>query len=137
MTELPEVIHLKSVAGGRVGAWPARLTQVPPRIQSGEVPSVTAESFKKDTALWQKRVTYYKEHVIRVLTQGRYRNIMDMNSGLGGFAANLDQDKSWVMNTVHPNSTTLGVIYERGLIGTYQDWYASHSLLLGNLFAGG
>jgi hypothetical protein len=49
---------------------------------------------------------------------------MDMNAGLGGFAAALAQDKVWVMNVVpyDAKDNTLGVIYERGLIGTYQNW---------------
>jgi hypothetical protein len=49
---------------------------------------------------------------------------MDMNAGLGGFAAALANDPVWVMNVVPSDAkqNTLGVIYERGLIGTYQDW---------------
>eukprot|EP00246_Nothoceros_aenigmaticus_P006749 TRINITY_DN1992_c0_g1_i1.p1 TRINITY_DN1992_c0_g1~~TRINITY_DN1992_c0_g1_i1.p1 ORF type:complete len:659 (-),score=107.30 TRINITY_DN1992_c0_g1_i1:431-2407(-) len=129
ITELPEVIHRKSVAGGKLAKWPLRLTDVPPRIQSGSLHSVTADSFKKDTELWHKRVAYYKTRLVNPLSAGRFRNIMDMNSGLGGFAANLDQEKTWVMNTVSPSSKedTLGVIYERGLIGTYQDWCEAFS----------
>lgn len=47
-----------------------------------------------------------------------------MNAGLGGFAAALANYPLWVMNMVPTvrNSSTLGVIYERGLIGSYQDW---------------
>jgi len=49
---------------------------------------------------------------------------MDMNAGLGGFAAALDSQKSWVMNVVPIIAeNTLGVVYERGLIGIYHDWY--------------
>lgn len=124
ITELPELGHHV----GKLARWPARLTQVPPRIQTGALPSVTPESFRQDTELWRKRMSYYKEHLVGVLAEGRYRNVMDMNAGLGGFAANLDQDKTWVMNAVPPRTVseleedTLGVVYERGLIGTYQDW---------------
>ncbi|KAL9276871.1 hypothetical protein ACSQ67_025583 [Phaseolus vulgaris] len=43
---------------------------------------------------------------------------------LGGFAAALDSQKSWVMNVVPIIAeNTLGVVYERGLIGIYHDWY--------------
>ncbi|BAT85733.1 hypothetical protein VIGAN_08245300 [Vigna angularis var. angularis] len=44
---------------------------------------------------------------------------------LGGFAAALIDDPLWVMNTVpiEAEFNTLGVIYERGLIGTYQNWF--------------
>ena len=46
-----------------------------------------------------------------------YRNVMDMNAGLGGFAAALTSDKVWFMNVVPTiaKKNTLGVIYERGL----------------------
>ena len=49
---------------------------------------------------------------------------MDMNAYLGGFAASMLKYPSWVMNVVPVDAEkqTLGVIYERGLIGTYQDW---------------
>ena len=53
--------------------------------------------------------------------QGGYRNIMDMNSYLGGFYVTLVVDCSWVMNVVPSNAkiNTLGIIYECGFIGTY------------------
>ncbi|KAI9088908.1 hypothetical protein K1719_029187 [Acacia pycnantha] len=42
---------------------------------------------------------------------------------LGGFAAALESPNSWVMNVVPTIAQdTLGVIYERGLIGIYHDW---------------
>jgi len=54
----------------------------------------------------------------------RYINILDMNAFLGGFAANLVNDPVWVMNIVPVEAkvNTLGAIYERELIGTYQSW---------------
>ncbi|KAG5600544.1 hypothetical protein H5410_031914, partial [Solanum commersonii] len=47
-----------------------------------------------------------------------------MNAFLGGFAANLVNDPIWVMNIVpiEAKVNTLGAIYERELIGTYQNW---------------
>ncbi|KAH0662037.1 hypothetical protein KY284_026968 [Solanum tuberosum] len=47
-----------------------------------------------------------------------------MNAFLGGFAANLVNDHVWVMNIVpiEAKVNTLGAIYERELIGTYQSW---------------
>jgi len=88
---------------------------------------MTAEKFREDSKLWEKRVTYYKAHLIPPLTNGRFRNIMDMNAGLGGFAAALVKEPVWVMNVMPAEAKvdTLGVIYERGFIGTYQNWYAS------------
>lgn len=55
---------------------------------------------------------------------GRYRNLLDMNAHLGGFAAALIKEPLWVMNVVpvEANVNTLGVVFERGLIGTYQSW---------------
>ena len=55
---------------------------------------------------------------------------MDMNAGLGGFAAALSKYAVWVMNVVPTaKNNTLGIIYERGLIGTYMDWYVNVSQL--------
>ncbi|KAL2335901.1 hypothetical protein Fmac_010347 [Flemingia macrophylla] len=47
-----------------------------------------------------------------------------MNAYLGGFAAALVDDPVWVMNIVPVEAeiNTLGVVYERGLIGAYQNW---------------
>lgn len=52
-----------------------------------------------------------------------FRNIMDMNSNLGGFAASLKDMDVWVMNVVSVNeSSKLKIIYDRGLLGTVHDW---------------
>ena len=52
---------------------------------------------------------------------GRYRNILDMNAFLGGFAVNFVNDPVWVINIVPVEAkvNTVGAIYERGLIRTY------------------
>ena len=125
ITPLPDVKSKTEVAGGELAKFPARVNAIPPRIASGSVPSVTADNFREDSTLWVKRIKYYKGHLIPPLTTGRYRNIMDMNAGLGGFAAALVNDPVWVMNAMPPEAKvdTLGVIYERGFIGTYQNWY--------------
>lgn len=125
ITPLPEVSDLKEVAGGALKKWPERLTAVPPRIASGSIEGVTAEMFVEDTELWKKRVGHYKSMIAQLGQKGRYRNLLDMNAKFGGFAAALVNDPLWVMNMVPTvgNSTTLGIIYERGLIGSYQDWY--------------
>ncbi|KAL4315618.1 hypothetical protein AHAS_Ahas15G0203100 [Arachis hypogaea] len=54
---------------------------------------------------------------------------MDMNAGLGSFAAAIQSPKLWVMNVVPTTAekSTLGVIYERGLIGIYHDWCEAFS----------
>ncbi|XP_031261364.1 probable methyltransferase PMT15 isoform X1 [Pistacia vera] len=124
LTQLPEVSDIKEIAGGKLANWPERLTAVPPRIYSGSLNGITAEMFREDTELWKKRVAHYKTVDYQLAQNGRYRNLLDMNSYLGGFAAALVDDPVWVMNMVpiEAEINTLGVIYERGLIGSYQNW---------------
>lgn len=124
ITPLPEVAAPGEVAGGELKRWPERLTALPPRISSGTLEGITPEVFFKDSELWRKRVEHYKANSRQLAEPRRYRNLLDMNSGLGGFAAALVDDPVWVMNIVPTVAkvNTLGVIYERGLIGTYQDW---------------
>lgn len=128
ITPLPQVKDIRDIAGGALEKWPQRLTSVPPRISSGSIPGITAENFTQDTELWKVRVSYYGS-MIGDLKKGRYRNIMDMNAYLGGFAAAFVNDPVWVMNVVPSDGkhNTLGVIYERGLIGTYQNWCEAFS----------
>ncbi|BBN69775.1 S-adenosyl-L-methionine-dependent methyltransferases superfamily protein, partial [Prunus dulcis] len=124
LTPLPEVADNEQVAGGKLAKWPQRLNAIPPRINKGTVKGVTAEVFKQDSELWKKRVSYYKSVNNQLGNPGRYRNLLDMNAYLGGFAAALVDLPVWVMNVVPVDvkANTLGVIYERGLIGTYQNW---------------
>ncbi|KAK1321168.1 putative methyltransferase PMT17 [Acorus calamus] len=128
ITPLPEVSNVEEVAGGALEKWPERAFAVPPRIRSGLIPGVTAENFREDNEMWKERVAHYKK-IIPPVAHGRYRNVMDMNAGLGGFAAAMTKYPAWVMNVVPANSNkdTLGVIYERGFIGTYQDWCEAFS----------
>lgn len=128
ITPLPEVTDPDDVAGGKLERWPERAMAVPPRIKSGSLSGIDGKKFQEDNAMWKERVSHYK-NIIGSLDQGRYRNIMDMNAYLGGFAAALMRFPVWVMNVVPVNSNvdTLGVIYERGFIGTYQDWCEAFS----------
>lgn len=133
LTPLPDVPdnHIKVVAGGELARWPKRLISVPPRIGSGSLEGITEETFIEDTAAWKTRVSHYKSLDNQLAEPGRYRNLLDMNSYLGGFAAALVNDPLWIMNVVPVEArvNTLGVVYERGLIGTYQSWYVIFSLL--------
>lgn len=124
LTPLPEVSDNKETAGGQLEKWPERLNAVPPRISRGTVNGVTPQAFQKDSQLWERRISYYKTVNNQLGQAGRYRNLLDMNAFLGGFAASLVKDPVWVMNVipVEVKVNTLGVIYERGLIGTYQSW---------------
>lgn len=127
VTPLPEVSNQGEVAGGAVEKWPERAFLVPPRIKRGMIPGLDAKKFDEDKKLWEKRVAYYKRTI--PIAENRYRNVMDMNANMGGFAASLVKYPVWVMNVVPVNSDrdTLGAIYERGFIGTYQDWCEAFS----------
>ncbi|XP_077212917.1 putative methyltransferase PMT2 [Tasmannia lanceolata] len=123
VTPYPEVNSMDEVAGGELKTFPDRLNSVPPRITSGSIPGVSIASYQEDNRLWKKHVHAY-QRINKYIDSGRYRNMMDMNAGFGGFAAALESSKLWVMNVVPTiaEKNTLGVIYERGLIGIYHDW---------------
>ncbi|KAF9591074.1 hypothetical protein IFM89_001284 [Coptis chinensis] len=122
ITPYPEVKSPDELAGVELKVFPDRLNVVPPRIATGSIPGVSEETYMEDKKLWTKHANAYRK-IITILDSGRYRNIMDMNAGLGSFAAAIESPKLWVMNVVPTISVknTLGAIYERGLIGIYHD----------------
>lgn len=124
ITPLPRVKVVEDVAGGSLEKWPRRLNAVPPRITTGSMKGITVKTFNQDNQIWNRRVVHYEAY-LSSLKEGKYRNIMDMNAGLGGFAAAMSEYPVWVMNVIPADGTnnTLGIIYERGLIGTYMNWY--------------
>ncbi|ONK75448.1 uncharacterized protein A4U43_C03F16940 [Asparagus officinalis] len=128
INRFPEVNSPDEISGGKLKPFPDRLNDIPPRIASSSVPGISTVSYEEDNKLWRKHVTAYKK-INKYLDNGRYRNIMDMNAGLGSFAAALESSKLWVMNVVPTiaEKSTLGVIYERGLIGIYHDWCEAFS----------
>ncbi|KAG9447133.1 hypothetical protein H6P81_013261 [Aristolochia fimbriata] len=128
ITPLPKAANVKDVAGGALEKWPKRLTSFPPRILNGHAQGITSKMFVADNLMWNQRLLHYAR-VLTSLTAGKYRNIMDMNAGLGGFAAAFSKYPVWVMNVIphHLENDTLGVIYDRGLIGTYMDWCEAFS----------
>uniref|UniRef100_A0A0D9XTW1 Methyltransferase n=1 Tax=Leersia perrieri TaxID=77586 RepID=A0A0D9XTW1_9ORYZ len=113
---------------GELRPFPERMTAVPPRVAGGEVAGMTVEAYEEENRRWEKHVGGYKKVNYR-LRAGRYRNILDMNAGVGGFAAAVFSPKSWVMNVVPTVAelSTLGVVYERGFIGMYHDWCEAFS----------
>ncbi|OMO89362.1 putative S-adenosyl-L-methionine-dependent methyltransferase protein [Corchorus capsularis] len=123
VTPYPETSEPNEVAGGEWKPFPERLNAAPSRISSGSVPEVSVETYQDDVRLWKKHVNAYKR-INNIIDSGRYRNIMDMNAGLGSFAAVIESPKLWVMNVMPTiaEKDTLGIIYERGLIGIYHDW---------------
>ncbi|KAM6549719.1 hypothetical protein CsatB_021395 [Cannabis sativa] len=116
---------MHKVKGSGLVPWPQRLTAAPPRL---EELGVSPEEFSEDTSIWHFRVVEYWKQMKSVMQRNSIRNVMDMNSNLGGFAAGLSDRDVWVMNVapVHA-STRLKIIYDRGLIGTVHDWCESFS----------
>jgi hypothetical protein len=110
----------KKLALDATPKWPQRLAVAPERIAT--VPGSSAAAFKHDDGKWKLRTKHYKA-LLPALGSDKIRNVMDMNTVYGGFAASLIKDPVWVMNVVSsygPNS--LGVVFDRGLIGTNHDW---------------
>ncbi|CAH1416342.1 unnamed protein product [Lactuca virosa] len=110
----------EEIAVGTIPKWPQRLKQAPSRatlIKNGY------DIFEADTRRWERRIFYYKNSLNLKIGTPAVRNVMDMNAFFGGFAAGLTSDPLWVMNVVADKKpSTLGVIYDRGLIGVYHDW---------------
>lgn len=74
--------------------------------------------------IWRFRVIEYWKQMKSVIQKNSIRNVMDMNSNFGGFAAALNGKDVWVMNVAPVRvSSRLKIIYDRGLIGTVHDWY--------------
>ncbi|EPS59470.1 hypothetical protein M569_15334, partial [Genlisea aurea] len=105
--------------------WPERLNAAPERL--ADVHGGSKGNFQVDSSTWRKRVEQYKS-LIPSIGRNEIRNVMDMNTIYGGFAAALIDDPLWVMNVVSSYSqSTLAVVYDRGLIGTYHDWCEAFS----------
>lgn len=130
ISPLPKSKVLEHIAGGNLVNWPKRLNATPPRILARSIERITIENFNHENQLWNERVLHYEAYLSN-LPRGKYRNIMDMNAGLGGFAAAVSKYPVWVMNVVPVGNknNTLGIVYERGLIGTYMDWYDTPKIL--------
>lgn len=110
----------KKLAVKSTPKWPDRLHIAPERVSV--VPGGNSGGFKHDDSKWKVRVKHYKS-LLPALGSDKIRNVMDMNTLYGGFAAALIKDPVWVMNVVSSyGSNSLGVVYDRGLIGTYHDW---------------
>ncbi|KAL6882605.1 hypothetical protein ACP4OV_011295 [Aristida adscensionis] len=119
-TCVSKVSMVEEIAIGSIHRWPDRLSKSYARasvIENG------ASLFEVDSEKWVRRVSYYKKSLGVKLGTTHIRNVMDMNAFFGGFAAAIVSDPVWVMNVVSAQKPlTLGVIYDRGLIGVYHDW---------------
>ncbi|KAH9309304.1 hypothetical protein KI387_037215, partial [Taxus chinensis] len=106
--------------------WPLRLEEEPFWVNS--TVRSTDESdrdFHKDTAYWRHIVQNQYLHG-NGIDWSVIRNVMDMKSGYGGFAAALVDKPVWIMNVVPTDGAdTLPVIFDRGFVGVYHDWCES------------
>ncbi|XP_042066081.1 probable methyltransferase PMT9 [Salvia splendens] len=121
----PYSAKMHQTKGTFLEPWPRRLTSASPRLE--EI-GISADAFRKDTDVWHSRVTEYWKQMKSVMQRNSIRNVMDMNSNLGGFAAALKDKDVWVMNVAPVNaSVKLKIVYDRGLIGSVHDWCESFS----------
>ncbi|EPS59022.1 hypothetical protein M569_15788, partial [Genlisea aurea] len=110
--------------------WPERL-QTPPfwldKSQMGIYGKPSPDDFASDYKHWKNVVP--KSYINGLgIDWSNVRNVMDMRSVYGGFAAAMRDLKVWVMNVVNVDSPdTLPIIYGRGLFGIYHDWCESFS----------
>lgn len=111
--------------GNGLPPWPSRLTSPPLRLKGL---GVSEQHFQKDEMAWRSRVEFYWKELSSEVEEHTFRNIMDMRAHFGGFAAALKDKPVWVMNVVPTSGlNTLKVIYDRGLIGSLQNWCESFS----------
>lgn len=82
---------------------------------------ISQEEFLSDTLYWQEQVRHYWR--LMDVEEKEIRNVMDMSASLGSFAVALSTYPVWVMNVVPVSmNNTLSAIYDRGLVGVFQDW---------------
>ncbi|MCL7049111.1 hypothetical protein MKW94_001802 [Papaver nudicaule] len=111
--------------GSGLAPWPARLTAPPPRLADF---GYSSEAFEKDTDVWSRRVETYWNLLSQKMKPDSLRNLMDMKTNMGSFAAALNEKDVWVMNVVpEDGANTLKLIYDRGLIGTVHSWCEAFS----------
>ncbi|KAH9717362.1 putative methyltransferase PMT26 [Citrus sinensis] len=98
--------------------WPARLEKTPYWLLSSQVGvygKSAPEDFTADYEHWKRVVS--KSYLNGMgINWSTVRNVMDMRSVYGGFAAAMKDISVWVMNVISIDSPdTLPIIYERGL----------------------
>ncbi|EXC19389.1 putative methyltransferase PMT11 [Morus notabilis] len=111
--------------GANVTKWPERLQTPPDRLQSIQFDAYISrkELFTAEHKYWKDIISGYVRAYWK--RKSKFRNVMDMKAGFGGFAAALMDHgmDAWVMNVVPVSGpNTLPVIYDRGLIGVMHDW---------------
>ncbi|XP_042416812.1 probable methyltransferase PMT26 [Zingiber officinale] len=110
--------------------WPQRLEKTPYWLDSSQLGvygKPAPEDYETDYDRWKHVVTKSYSNGMGI-DWSTIRNVMDMRSVYGGFAAALRDMNVWVMNVVPIDlPDTLPIIYERGLFGMYHDWCESFS----------
>ncbi|VAH72562.1 unnamed protein product [Triticum turgidum subsp. durum] len=82
------------------------------------VPGGSGSAMKHDDDKWKAATKHYKA-LLPALWSDKVRNVMDMSTIYGGFTASLVKDPVCVMNVVSSYGPySLGIVYDRGLIGT-------------------
>ncbi|XP_077224121.1 S-adenosyl-L-methionine-dependent methyltransferases superfamily protein [Tasmannia lanceolata] len=110
--------------------WPLRMDKTPYWLNDSQVGvygKPAPEDFLSDYEHWKHVVS--KSYLNGLgISWSNVRNVMDMRSVYGGFAAALRDLSVWVMNVVSIDAPdTLPIIFERGLFGMYHDWCESFS----------
>ncbi|KAK4791850.1 hypothetical protein SAY86_032263 [Trapa natans] len=105
--------------------WPVRLDKTPYWLlnsQVGVYGKPAPEDFTSDYEHWKRVVS--KSYLTGIgIDWSTVRNVMDMRSVYGGFAAVLKDLSIWVMNVVAVDSPdTLPIIYERDFTSDYEHW---------------
>eukprot|EP00850_Spirogloea_muscicola_P022645 SM000305S11803 [mRNA] locus=s305:126683:130090:+ [translate_table: standard] len=118
--------------------WPARLHALPPRLASL---GITEAEWHDDGAAWKARVNEYWSLLSPTifsdgpkrpgdddppLPHNQVRNCMDINAGLGGFAAAMVGTRRplWVLSVApSPGPNALSLVFERGLLGVTHNWF--------------
>ncbi|XP_047313993.1 probable methyltransferase PMT10 [Impatiens glandulifera] len=108
-----------------ISTWPERLHDLPKRLSTVEMDAFVSRQdlLLADKKHWEN-IVYGYVNVFGVKNLIA-RNVMDMRSVYGGFAAALHDSgiDCWVMNVVPVSGlNTLPLIYDRGLIGVRHDW---------------
>ncbi|TYI34434.1 hypothetical protein ES332_A03G008700v1 [Gossypium tomentosum] len=122
ITPFPKVSSASKVACGKLEKFPARPFAVPSWITEGLV-----ESYQEDNKLSKKHVNAYK-WIDKLIGTTRYRNVMDMNAGLGGFAATPESPKQCEGFSTY--SGIYDLIHANGVFSLYENKCKFEDMLL-------
>ncbi|KAI3465676.1 hypothetical protein Pfo_022339 [Paulownia fortunei] len=96
--------------GSGLAPLPVRLTAPLQRLADF---GYSSEMFEKDTELWGQRVDNYWSLLSPKIRSDTLRNMMDMKTHLGSFAAALKDKNVWVMNVAEDGPKMPKIVYDR------------------------